>query len=64
MISTQNIFSEFNGSVKQVFRNNHWYICAPAYACIFMDEVKTDFLKRLKKICQDIFKKILYSKKI
>ena len=54
MINTRNIFYEFNGFVKQQFLGTTIGTnCAPAYTYIFMDEVETEFLKRLVKICKD-----------
>ena len=42
----KNNFFEFNGSVKQqVSGTAIGTKCAPTYACIYMDEVETEFLK-------------------
>ena len=42
----KNNFFEFNGSVKQQVSGTAIGIeCAPTYACIYMDEVETEFLK-------------------
>ena len=42
----KNNFFEFNGSVKQqVSGTAIGTKCAPTYACIYMDEVETEFLE-------------------
>ena len=42
----KNNFFELNGSVKQqVSGTAIGTKCAPTYACIYIDEVKTEFLK-------------------
>ena len=43
----RNNFVEFNGEVKrQKSGTAIGTKCAPSYACIFMDDVETEFLKR------------------
>ena len=46
----KNNYLEFNGSVKQqVSGTAIGTKCAPTYACIYMDEVETEFLKNSRK---------------